>query len=74
MVSADIMLDNFSVEDLRTGVQRINGAAYVEASGGITLESIADIASTGVDVISSGALTHGVRSLDLGLDAVINRG
>lgn len=63
-----IMLDNFSLADLRAGVERIAGRAYVEASGGITLESIAEVAATGVDVISSGALTHSVRSLDLGLD------
>ncbi|MFC0582629.1 carboxylating nicotinate-nucleotide diphosphorylase [Micrococcoides hystricis] len=65
-----IMLDNFSVAELRAGVERVAGAAYVEASGGITLDSIGQIASTGVDVISSGALTHSVRSLDLGLDAL----
>lgn len=63
-----IMLDNFSVEDLRRGVQLIDGAALVEASGGVTLETIGAIAQTGVDLISVGALTHGARALDLGLD------
>ena len=63
-----IMLDNFSLTDLRAGVEAIAGAAYVEASGGITLDRIAEVAATGVDVISSGALTHSVRALDLGLD------
>jgi nicotinate-nucleotide pyrophosphorylase (carboxylating) len=63
-----IMLDNFSTADLRTGVERIGGRALVEASGGITLERIAEIAATGVEVISVGALTHSVRALDLGLD------
>jgi len=63
-----IMLDNFTVDQLRAGVQQIAGRALVEASGGITLASIRDIASTGVDIISVGALTHSVRSLDLGLD------
>jgi len=63
-----IMLDNFSVEDLREGVSQVAGRALVEASGGVTLERIADIAATGVDLISVGALTHSVRALDLGLD------
>lgn len=63
-----IMLDNFSLDDLRAGVDKIAGRAIVEASGGITLDSIADVARTGVDVISVGALTHSVRALDLGLD------
>jgi nicotinate-nucleotide pyrophosphorylase (carboxylating) len=63
-----IMLDNFSLADLREGVARIAGRAKVEASGGITLERVAAIAATGVDVISVGALTHSVRALDLGLD------
>jgi nicotinate-nucleotide pyrophosphorylase (carboxylating) len=65
-----IMLDNFSLDDLRTGVQQIGGRALVEASGGISLEQIREIAVTGVDLISVGALTHSVRSIDLGLDFV----
>jgi nicotinate-nucleotide pyrophosphorylase (carboxylating) len=63
-----ILLDNFSIEDLRTAVKQINGRALTEASGGITLGLIRDIAATGVDLISIGALTHSVRALDLGLD------
>ncbi|HEY1577523.1 MAG TPA: carboxylating nicotinate-nucleotide diphosphorylase [Terracidiphilus sp.] len=63
-----IMLDNFSIDDLRTGVKQIAGRALVEASGGISLERVREIANTGVDLISVGALTHSVRSLDLGLD------
>ena len=63
-----IMLDNFSLDDLRRGVELVAGRALVEASGGVTLETIGDIARTGVDVISVGALTHGVPALDLGLD------
>ena len=63
-----IMLDNFSLDDLRTGVEQVAGRAIVEASGGITLDTIADVAATGVDVISVGALTHSVRALDLALD------
>ncbi|GAB2450487.1 carboxylating nicotinate-nucleotide diphosphorylase [Xylanimonas ulmi] len=63
-----IMLDNFSLADLRAGVAQVAGRAIVEASGGITLDTVGEVARTGVDVISVGALTHGVRSLDLGLD------
>jgi nicotinate-nucleotide pyrophosphorylase (carboxylating) len=63
-----ILLDNFSIEDLRTAVQQINGRALTEASGGITLARIREIAESGVDIISVGALTHSVRALDLGLD------
>jgi nicotinate-nucleotide pyrophosphorylase (carboxylating) len=69
-----IMLDNFSLADLREGVALVDGRATVEASGGVTLETVADIAATGVDVISVGALTHSVVNLDLGLDVVIDRG
>jgi nicotinate-nucleotide pyrophosphorylase (carboxylating) len=63
-----IMLDNFTLEDLRRGVTLVGGRAIVEASGNVNLNTVADIAATGVDVISVGALTHSVRSLDLGLD------
>jgi nicotinate-nucleotide pyrophosphorylase (carboxylating) len=63
-----IMLDNFSLDELRQGVEQVGGRAIVEASGGITLDTIGDVARTGVDVISVGALTHSVRALDLGLD------
>jgi len=63
-----ILLDNFSLEDLRSGVLQIAGRALIEASGGVSLERVREIAATGVDLISVGALTHGVRSLDMGLD------
>ena len=66
-----IMLDNFTVADLRTGVELVAGRAIVEASGGVNLDTVAAIAATGVDVISVGALTHSARALDLGLDVVI---
>ena len=66
-----IMLDNFDLADLRDGVARIGGRAVVEASGGVSLDTVAGIAATGVDVISVGALTHLARALDLGLDVVI---
>ena len=63
-----IMLDNFTLEQMREGVRQIAGRALVEASGTVRLETIGVIAHTGVDIISVGALTHSVRSLDLGLD------
>lgn len=63
-----VMLDNFSLGDLRRGVEQIAGRAMVEASGGVSLETVRAIAETGVDVISVGALTHSARALDLGLD------
>lgn len=67
-----IMLDNFSLEDLRKGVELIAGKCVVEASGGVNLETVGEIAKTGIDVISVGALTHSARALDLGLDVKIN--
>ncbi|TFD31663.1 carboxylating nicotinate-nucleotide diphosphorylase [Cryobacterium sp. TMT1-62] len=66
-----IMLDNFSPDDLREGVRLTGGRARVEASGGVSLLTVRGIAETGVDIISVGAITHSVRSLDLGLDVVI---
>lgn len=63
-----IMLDNFTLEDLRAGVSQVAGRALVEASGNVSLATVRSIAETGVDVISVGALTHSVRALDLGLD------
>ena len=63
-----IMLDNFSLDELRQGVALVAGRALIEASGGITLDTIRGVAETGVDVISVGALTHHIDSLDLGLD------
>ena len=65
-----ILLDNFTTAQLSSAVAQIAGRALVEASGGITLARIREIAETGVDIISVGALTHSVRSLDLGLDIV----
>jgi nicotinate-nucleotide pyrophosphorylase (carboxylating) len=63
-----ILLDNMSVEDLRAAVRRINNRALVEASGGITLETVRAVAETGVDMISVGALTHSVRAVDLSME------
>ena len=67
-----IMLDNYKPEDCKTAVDLINKQYEVEASGGITLETIRAYAETGVDFISVGALTHSVRSLDLSLKAEIH--
>ena len=64
-----IMLDNFSLADLRAAVARAGGKVVLEASGGVTLQGVRAIAETGVDVISVGALTHSAPVLDIGLDA-----
>ena len=69
-----IMLDNFSLEDLARGVEMVAGRALVEASGTITVDTVGEIARTGVDVISSGALTHSAPVLDLGLDVAVTAG
>jgi nicotinate-nucleotide pyrophosphorylase (carboxylating) len=63
-----ILLDNMSTETMREAVELVKGRVELEASGGVTLERIAEIAATGVDYISSGALTHSVRSVDLSLE------
>ncbi len=63
-----IMLDNMTLTAMRECVALVNGAAVVEASGGVTLERVRAIAETGVDWISVGALTHSAPALDLGLD------
>jgi len=65
-----IMLDNMSVEEMTEAVRMINKRYETEASGGITEETIVDIAETGVDYISVGALTHSIKSLDLSLKAI----
>lgn len=64
-----VLLDNFSLDELRQGVEIVAGRAVCEASGGVNLDTVSAIAATGVDVISVGRLTHGAVSLDLGLDA-----
>jgi nicotinate-nucleotide pyrophosphorylase (carboxylating) len=66
-----IMLDNFTLEELREGVALVADRAIVEASGNVRLDTVRAIAETGVDVISVGALTHSARALDLGLDIEI---
>jgi nicotinate-nucleotide pyrophosphorylase (carboxylating) len=66
---AVIMLDNFAVEDLRRAVDIVAGKVRLEASGGVSLDTVRAIAETGVDAISVGALTHSAPVLDIGLDA-----
>jgi nicotinate-nucleotide pyrophosphorylase (carboxylating) len=62
-----ILLDNFNPDQLRQAVDRVGGRAQLEASGGVTLETIREIAETGVQFVSVGALTHSAPALDLSL-------
>ncbi len=64
-----VLLDNMSLEDLKTAVAEGKGKIILEASGGISLENVRELALTGVDLISVGKLTHSAPSLDIGLDA-----
>lgn len=63
-----IMLDNMSIDDMTLAVKKTAGRAMLEASGNVTLERIPAIAGTGVDIISSGAVTHSAPNFDVGLD------
>lgn len=63
-----VMFDNFTLADLRTGVEMNNGLFETEASGGVNLTTVRPIAETGVDFISVGALTHSVTGLDISLE------
>ena len=65
-----IMLDNMDLETMRQAVAVAAGRVPLEASGGVTLENVAEIAGTGVDCISVGALTHSVRALDLSMEVM----
>lgn len=65
-----VMLDNFTISDIKKAINIIDGRFKTEASGGITKETIKSYAETGVDFISVGALTHQVKSLDLSLKAI----
>lgn len=68
---ADILLlDNMGLEEMRSAVEMARGRALTEASGGITLDNVRDVAGTGVDFISVGALTHSPRALDMSLELV----
>ena len=62
-----LLLDNMSPEELRRAVAHVGGRAELEASGGVTLQTLREVASTGVDFVSVGALTHSAPALDLSL-------
>ena len=63
-----VLLDNMDTPTLTRAVEMVAGRMVTEASGNMKLERIAEVAATGVDYISSGALTHSAQTLDLGLD------
>jgi nicotinate-nucleotide pyrophosphorylase (carboxylating) len=63
-----LLLDNMAIEDMRQVVELAKGRALIEASGGITLDNVRQVAESGVDLISVGALTHSVKALDLSLE------
>jgi len=63
-----VMLDNMDIPTLREAVRIADGRVVLEVSGGVTLSSIAEIATTGVDYVSSGALTHSAPNFDVALD------
>jgi nicotinate-nucleotide pyrophosphorylase (carboxylating) len=63
-----VMLDNMNLEDMQRAVLLVKSRALIEASGGITLESVRAVAETGVDLISIGALTHSPKALDISLE------
>jgi len=65
--AASLLLDNMSPDQLRAAVAHVDGRATLEASGGVTLETLKEVASTGVDFISMGAITHSAPALDLSL-------
>lgn len=68
-VGADaVLLDNMSIEELQTAVEMVAGRMTTEASGGITISNLSQIAATGVDIVSLGWLTHSAPILDIGLD------
>ncbi|NVM56624.1 MAG: nicotinate-nucleotide diphosphorylase (carboxylating), partial [Desulfobacterales bacterium] len=62
-----IMLDNMDPSEVRKAVSLIGGRALVEVSGGVTLDTVAELAATGVDMISAGALTHSARAVDISM-------
>lgn len=66
-----IMLDNMGTDEIREAVRLVDGKALVEISGGITLEILAEVANTGVDIISIGALTHSAKAVDISMRVVV---
>jgi nicotinate-nucleotide pyrophosphorylase (carboxylating) len=65
-----IMLDNMDIKEMEKAVQIVNKRTIIEASGGINLDNIVDVAKIGVDIISIGALTHSARAYDISMDIV----
>ena len=65
-----VMLDNMDPETMRQAVDMCRGKALTEASGGITLETVRQVAETGVDLISTGSITHSVHAMDISLSVV----
>ena len=65
-----IMLDNMNLTDIRKAITLVKGRALIEVSGGVTLDRLAEIADTGVDIISIGALTHSARAVDISMRLV----
>jgi nicotinate-nucleotide pyrophosphorylase (carboxylating) len=65
-----IMLDNMNLTDIRRAVAIVKGRALIEVSGGVTLGRLAELADTGVDIISVGALTHSARAVDISMRLV----
>ena len=63
-----VLLDNMSIADMTKAVDMVAGRLVIEASGSITLDKVAEIAATGVDYMSSGAITHSAPNLDIALD------
>jgi len=68
-----IMLDNFKIYLMKEAVELINGRCLVEASGNINIENVKEVAETGVDFISVGALTHSVKALDISLEVELKK-
>jgi nicotinate-nucleotide pyrophosphorylase (carboxylating) len=67
------MLDNFKTDMMKKAVILINGKCLVEASGNINIDNVKDVAETGVDFISIGALTHSVKALDISLEVELKK-
>jgi nicotinate-nucleotide pyrophosphorylase (carboxylating) len=65
-----VMLDNFDLDTMRAAVQRAGGRARLEASGGITLDNLPEVARSGVDYVSLGALTHSAGVIDFSLEVL----
>jgi nicotinate-nucleotide pyrophosphorylase (carboxylating) len=65
-----VMLDNMDLSEVKKAVRFIGGRALVEASGGVTIDALSQLAATGVDMISIGALTHSARAVDISMRVI----